>query len=55
MFFMPLRLLAYALFAILFLIFLKKGWLDFVGFFSGLILANIAVVLVLLFEFLRTK
>lgn len=55
MFFLPLRLLAYALFVVLFLIFLKKGWLDFVGFFSGLILANIVVVLVLQFGFLKTK
>lgn len=54
-FFMPLRLVAYGVFVVLFLVFLKKDWLDFVGFFSGLIVANIALVLVLQFGLLRTK
>lgn len=44
MFFMPFRLLAYAFLVIGFFILLKKDFLDIVGFFSGLVMANIIIV-----------
>ena len=47
MFFMPLRLLTYAVFIVLFLFFLKKELFDFVGFFGGLIVGNFALVMAL--------
>ncbi|CAM2870942.1 hypothetical protein [Helicobacter burdigaliensis] len=45
MFFVPLRLLAYAFLVVGFLVLLKNEMLDLWGFFSGLILANVLVVL----------
>lgn len=44
MFFMPFRLLAYAFLVIGFFILLKQGSLDIVGFFSGLVVANVMIV-----------
>lgn len=44
MFFMPFRLLAYAFLVVGFLILLKQDSLDIVGFFSGLVAANIWII-----------
>lgn len=44
MFFMPFRLLAYAFLVFGFFILLKQNSLDIVGFFSGLIVANIIII-----------
>ncbi|WP_104721151.1 hypothetical protein [Helicobacter mesocricetorum] len=44
MFFMPFRLLAYAFLVLGFFILLKQDYLDILGFFSGLVVANIMIV-----------
>lgn len=44
MFFMPFRLLAYVFLVVGFFILLKQDFLDIVGFFSGLVAANIIIV-----------